>query len=280
MTITLVCRQCKKPYQCKPYRLHESHVCSAQCRSDALSAMFRAKRIQLVCHYCSKAYERIPSQAPRSKYCSAACQRLAKAVPVSALLTYITNQDAALLCAFCGKPFVRKKSRLQHGRGKHCSPSCQYAARRAKPRKAVQRTCLHCGQTFERAPSWLNAHKGAGKYCSRICRDTHRIQKNHPQYLNGSASESRGPNWQAQKRKAKKRDHFTCQHCGLTQEQSLANTEASLQVHHIIPFRLFTSYKLANRLPNLVTLCESCHRTADAAFQRGERYQQQLSLPF
>jgi DEAD/DEAH box helicase domain-containing protein len=34
-------------------------------------------------------------------------------------------------------------------------------------------------------------------------------------------------------------------------------------VHHKIPFRAFPSYKEANRLDNLTTLCRNCHRRAE-----------------
>jgi DEAD/DEAH box helicase domain-containing protein len=36
-------------------------------------------------------------------------------------------------------------------------------------------------------------------------------------------------------------------------------------VHHKLPFRMFTSYQQANQLSNLITLCRSCHRRAELA---------------
>lgn len=68
-----------------------------------------------------------------------------------------------------------------------------------------------------------------------------------------------GPNWAAQRELARRRDHFRCQLCG-TPEQGQAH-----HVHHKTPFRLFTSYREANVLENLITLCPACHRRVEAA---------------
>ena len=66
-----------------------------------------------------------------------------------------------------------------------------------------------------------------------------------------------GPNWEAQRQRARQRDGFRCQVCG-TQESSRSH-----HVHHRIPFRMFTSYLQANQLENLLTLCPECHRRVE-----------------
>jgi len=68
-----------------------------------------------------------------------------------------------------------------------------------------------------------------------------------------------GPNWPAQRDRARARDGCRCQVCGAP-EQGPAH-----HVHHRIPFRAFASYQQANQLSNLVTLCPSCHRRAELA---------------
>lgn len=68
-----------------------------------------------------------------------------------------------------------------------------------------------------------------------------------------------GPNWPACRDQARARDGYRCQICGAA-EQGQAH-----DVHHKIPFRAFGSYREANRLSNLVTLCRSCHRRAEQA---------------
>jgi len=68
-----------------------------------------------------------------------------------------------------------------------------------------------------------------------------------------------GPNWRQQRRNARYRDKYTCQHCGLTEVQ----LGKQLDVHHIVPFRKFgpKKYRQANRLRNLISLCPACHLT-------------------
>lgn len=68
-----------------------------------------------------------------------------------------------------------------------------------------------------------------------------------------------GPNWAHQRRAARQRDGFRCRHCN--------QPEGSRQhdVHHLVPFRAFSSYLQANALENLVTLCPACHQKAELA---------------
>jgi DEAD/DEAH box helicase domain-containing protein len=78
-----------------------------------------------------------------------------------------------------------------------------------------------------------------------------------------------GPNWQQQRHQALTRDGYRCRTCG-----SEAKTGQGLHIHHIRPFRDYgyipdrnDAYIQANDLDNLVTLCASCHRRAEAGQQ-------------
>ncbi len=78
-----------------------------------------------------------------------------------------------------------------------------------------------------------------------------------------------GPNWREQRLKALERDGHRCRTCGATARPGLG-----LHVHHIRPFRDYRyerdkndAYRVANKLDNLVTLCASCHRRAEAGQQ-------------
>jgi len=100
-----------------------------------------------------------------------------------------------------------------------------------------------------------------------------------------------GPNWLAQRDRARVRDGYRCQSCGAPEQGrvlspvlsetkglskggvlslskggvlSLSKGRAH-HVHHKIPFRAFASYRQANQLSNLVTLCPRCHRRAELA---------------
>jgi len=60
--------------------------------------------------------------------------------------------------------------------------------------------------------------------------------------------------WKSNRSAALKRDDFKCRNCG-----NHAN-----DVHHIIPFRISKS----NDIKGLVTLCRTCHKTADNYYIR------------
>ena len=74
-------------------------------------------------------------------------------------------------------------------------------------------------------------------------------------FRQGKRTTDYGPNWEAQKRFARKRDNFTCRICGKTTEQN----GRSLDVVHVIPFQQFQGdWGKANDLRNLVSLCTRC----------------------
>ena len=66
-----------------------------------------------------------------------------------------------------------------------------------------------------------------------------------------------GSDWTQQRDRARSRDEFRCQVCGLEEG------DREHHVHHKTPFRQFDSPKAANQISNLVTLCPSCHRRVE-----------------
>jgi DEAD/DEAH box helicase domain-containing protein len=70
-----------------------------------------------------------------------------------------------------------------------------------------------------------------------------------------------GPEWNAIINRIRERDSFRCQHCGVVE------TDGQHHVHHLIPFRRFSTAEEANAPENLVTLCSRCHRLAEQNVQ-------------
>jgi DEAD/DEAH box helicase domain-containing protein len=75
-----------------------------------------------------------------------------------------------------------------------------------------------------------------------------------------------GPNWQEQRKKARARDGYRCQECGIPEPAGSQH-----DVHHLKPFRTFgyipgfnENYQIANRLSNLVLLCRRCHQRLES----------------
>jgi DEAD/DEAH box helicase domain-containing protein len=85
------------------------------------------------------------------------------------------------------------------------------------------------------------------------------IQILEAQNLWNSSPNNYGPNWNTLREKARQRDGYRCQMCGLPEQGR------SHDVHHKIPFRAFSSPVEANQLNNLVTLCHACHHKAENA---------------
>lgn len=160
-------------------------------------------------------------------------------------------------CEHCGGEFQVHPSRVKHGRGKHCSPKCQYEARRNAPKNLVEFVCVGCGASFNRNPSWLT-RKGAGKFCNRLCRDQHWKGDITPNWQSGNGVYKRGPHWYSTRRRILKRDGNACTVCGSTEKP---------HVHHKIPFRMFDNPDDANTDDNLITLCPVHHRREDAKWK-------------
>lgn len=60
------------------------------------------------------------------------------------------------------------------------------------------------------------------------------------------------PEWERVKERAKKRDQYRCQHCGVHEAYY---RKVDLHVHHILPVKDGGG----NGLENLITLCKTCH---------------------
>jgi 5-methylcytosine-specific restriction endonuclease McrA len=84
--------------------------------------------------------------------------------------------------------------------------------------------------------------------------------ESHLHYKNGK-TQYYGPNWRTQRDKARERDNHSCQACGKHQSEQ----RRKIAVHHVIPRSTFVdengelNHEGANRLGNLVSLCDSCH---------------------
>jgi 5-methylcytosine-specific restriction endonuclease McrA/predicted RNA-binding Zn-ribbon protein involved in translation (DUF1610 family) len=182
-----------------------------------------------------------------------------------------------LICPQCGKEFYRSPAnRSRNGGNNYCSRDCMARAFDGRfvgensPRwkGRVAKTCDSCGKTVER-PLW-HAKQNEMTFCDYACfgdwkarnwtgEDNPCWRGGHPPYY--------GANWKRQQREARRRDNHQCKFCGIHESKC----RRALDVHHIVPFRLFDSdeIKKANALSNLVSLCDSCHRYAERLSQSG-----------
>lgn len=130
--------------------------------------------------------------------------------------------------------------------------------------------CEICGGNFRKRKV-----ADVGRFCSKKCYGVAKSQKirgeAHPNW-NGGYKDYYGPNWPEQQEKARARDNYTCQRCGMGSSTHHEKYGCELHIHHIINKNNFEDYEKMNLLSNLITLCSSCHKLLEGLpIDNGER---------
>lgn len=149
-------------------------------------------------------------------------------------------------CHGCGAGLERTRKRYENSERFYCSNKCE--------RKRVTLECDTCGGEFDRRPCEVGS---THVYCSTPCRLQGNYQlsgEDNPLYKGGWVDY--GSDWKRQRDKARERDGYTCQGCGVPESE----LPKQLSVHHIIPRRKFNDTDRADQLENLVSLCNQCHK--------------------
>ena len=244
------CPVCNKTYQADPGRLKwgRQTTCSRKC-SYQLRAEKRTKSSQVICPVCGSTFTAFPSRLKRAKYtpvCSSEC--LYKGRSLGIIKREVTRPYANAVnpsprpnhCIDCGEQITEKATR------------CLDCSRKSRV-QWTEWVCETCGKTVKKRRSKVApAHRR--RFCSHECANIGNRGENNACWK-GGYEPYYGPNWKSQQRKARKRDSYTCQECGIT-EQELGK---SLDVHHIQRFADFDDYRPANKLHNLISLCHVCH---------------------
>ncbi len=115
--------------------------------------------------------------------------------------------------------------------------------------------CRSCVQKGERNPNFKKKH--SKKHRERISKSLKKFlenPENHPNWQGGISFEPYSPEFNEQlKEQIRKRDNYTCQLCGMTEEEHLIVIGTNLPVHHI-------DYNKKNcNEDNLIALCNYCH---------------------
>lgn len=223
--------------------------CSIECRDNDTKRIVIGGEVHTTCTHCGKAFTH--AKWRNLKFCSKECAHTSRKT--------VTMVHAT--CQQCGTDFIHRSNVKRN----FCSKKCwhKFGIGENSPHySSVNVSCEQCGKAMKREPN--HANRVDHNFCCNRCRsDWHSANirgEVHPLWK-GGADNNRGPNWLAQRRKAWKRDNYTCQHCGTTKKQLKKNPA----VHHIIPFRDFgiERYEEANELTNLITLCPTCHMRAE-----------------
>ncbi len=168
-------------------------------------------------------------------------------------------------CLICNRdfqiPYIHRKAI------KTCCKYCQELKISWAKNKGKYRLCKVCNK-----PIWCQPRK-THEYCSKQCKNLavtiYSWKRNSTMPYTGK-KKYYGPNWLMQRRRARKRDQYKCQICGIHEKEY----GQELSVHHNKPFVYFEFYEEANRLQNLISLCESCHRQV----HKGEQHPSSFCL--
>lgn len=196
-------------------------------------------------------------------------------------------------CPTCGGRFSVQQNRLDTASGQvYCSRECRHSSDSAK--------CEDCGQTFESQTGleihntrvheqgthrvyvecewcgddvirWGNEFdRRENIFCSVSCKgkwqSKHNTGENHPRHKGKSHNRYYGPNWDEQRAARLEHDGCECVVCGMTRDAHKQKFDQDLHLHHLIRKEDFRNddgtidYGRANRLENLVTLCNIHHR--------------------
>lgn len=171
-------------------------------------------------------------------------------------------------CPMCNDDFERPKSKP------NIVTFSEYCMKRrisATKRKGVYVQCDICDKAIWIGPkSFYKKHHYCSNKCSNLgwsyFSDDYDLIKlaRRPKFY--------GKNWNMMRNKARERDNFTCQMCGIKEGNNKNNYHQQLSVHHIKPFVLFETYQQANVLSNLICYCEPCHRKAHSGKNHHSQY--------
>lgn len=247
-----ICEFCRSVFVIKGSHKN-TRFCSIACANKS-----RRKNFEKKCEYCSSLF-RPPRSHPNQKYCSMECRDMAKTK------TIVRN------CSMCGKEIKVKYSRALKTEHSFCSRKCntrwkiihtpsgenhpQYVER-------ISITCENCGKPVLRLKGNIKKHNFCSVDCRRIWQKTSGYMQGEksPTWL-GGYDDYRGPNWEKMRKEALIRDNYTCQNpeCG---------SKINVGVHHKQPYITFDSYIEANKLENLISLCNKCHTKAEWEYRK------------
>jgi len=144
-------------------------------------------------------------------------------------------------CSTCDESFRYYPSVRE---GQYCSNRCANETRQ----RQVEVTCPNCQRTFTRRRSLDTT------YCSMRC---------WGEDVRAETEHFYSTDWLNQREKALARDGYRCTICGISDEEHRCRFDHGLDVHHIVPIRLFVNWDKppvdAHSLRNLVSVCRTHH---------------------
>lgn len=211
----------------------------------------------------TKAYSPATARQRNVFFCSDACKKRWWKQNMAGEQHTNWSDEGNTTCDNCAKAMHKPPNQVERSEHHFCSTKCYWEHRKtltgeknaAWKGDTLNTSCAECGDTFRvLAESELKEKNFCSSDCYGSWLSKNSVGEQNKNWRGGHARYY-GPDWIRQRRKAFQRDNGTCQNCGVT--------DSILDVHHIIPFKEFEDHTAANRIDNLITLCRSCHASAE-----------------
>ncbi|UGO50843.1 HNH endonuclease [Bacillus phage vB_BanS_Sophrita] len=233
-----------KKYQAKKY-------CCAECHHVDMKKEFEYK-----CADCQKKVIRTKEGIKTNVFCNDTCKGRYVGKKNKNGKPTQEKKNYKITCQFCEIESVVTYSRRNR---KFCNQNCRasYNAKKNNQTNRVEVLCNNCDKKFEKVPSDIKNLN----FCKTDCMYEYYSKEGlfsgeNSGTWNGGKITYYGKNWLSQRRKVRKRDNYTCQKCGIHENEY----GQELSVHHKKPFVMFDDYIEANQDDNLTCVCEPCHR--------------------
>lgn len=248
--VEFVCSYCEEVKLLERKEANRRKFCSRKCSSKSQS-----QRVSVACDTCGENIVRKPSDIKENNFCDKECHN-----EFMRGATYRIKEYHKFNCLNCNEEVELQPSKYKrNGKDrKFCSKECSYDYHRKNfVSSEVKVECDNCKKTIYRT----KGHIKERNYCSYECMGEHYSKEGlfsgeNSGTWSGGKKNYYGENWRDMRRKCRERDNYICQDCGVEEH----DYGMELSVHHLIPFTIFDNYKEANKLDNLISLCEPCHR--------------------
>jgi 5-methylcytosine-specific restriction endonuclease McrA len=218
----------------------------------------------VTCDNCGAELRRWPSHINDNNFCDRDCH--GEWLSEHKTGTDHPNYTQELIeCDWCGNELSRPQWRVEGYDRQFCDLECKGAYFSENPSEVhkqnrIEVACTTCGETLERIPARIE--RSEHHFCSLECKgewwsdqtggEDHALWKGGWEWWYGE-------NWEEQRQKARKRDGYRCWFCGVTDGCSQVLHGRELSMHHVVRKDDFDDLEEANRVGNLLTVCDFCH---------------------
>lgn len=154
------------------------------------------------------------------------------------------------LCVICNNDF--EADIHAHDRVFTCSKKCSKLRLIKVKMTGIYIQCYMCNKAIYRTHRKLKDKN----FCSVECNNKFRREIGNINENKKQRKKYYGSNWNVISTKIRENQNHICKDCGISETEY----KKKLSVHHIIPFTTFDTIEEANKISNLVGICEPCHR--------------------